>query len=158
VEILIMIAKSLESAEPNGRQTNDAGISEQVRQTVARYEMAGPRIITYRMAELDSEWNSESALQLGFAAAVLGATVMETISGRKWRFLTSIAACFMMEHIIQGWCPPLSLLRLLGFRTPAEIDQERMALKIVRGDFADVGVPGTDEQSTFDLLRAVEER
>jgi hypothetical protein len=39
---------------------------------------------------------------------------------------------------LQGWCPPLPILRSLGVRTADEINEERYALKALRGDFADV--------------------
>jgi hypothetical protein len=41
----------------------------------------------------------------------------------------------MMQHVLQGWCPPLPLFRRAGFRTCEEIQIERAALKAVRGDF-----------------------
>jgi hypothetical protein len=40
-----------------------------------------------------------------------------------------------MQHALQGWCPPVPLLRRLGFRTSFEIEEERQALKALRGDF-----------------------
>jgi len=39
---------------------------------------------------------------------------------------------------LQGWCPPLPVLRRLGFRTAFEIDYDRYALKALRGDFAEI--------------------
>ncbi len=43
-----------------------------------------------------------------------------------------------MNHAIVGWCPPLPLLRSLGFRNRVEIDKEKFALKALRGDFNDL--------------------
>jgi hypothetical protein len=54
---------------------------------------------------------------------------------RRWLILPTVVVGFFMQHAIQGWCPPLPLLRKLGFRTRKEIDQEKYALKILRGDF-----------------------
>jgi hypothetical protein len=42
---------------------------------------------------------------------------------------------FFAQHAIQGWCPPLPLFRKLGYRTRKEIDKEKYALKLLRGDF-----------------------
>jgi hypothetical protein len=36
---------------------------------------------------------------------------------------------------MQGWCPPLPMLRYLGVRTAEEIHDERMALRVIRGDY-----------------------
>ena len=36
---------------------------------------------------------------------------------------------------MQGWCPPLPVIRRLGIRTPEEISNEKTAIKYLRGDF-----------------------
>jgi hypothetical protein len=41
-------------------------------------------------------------------------------------------------HAVQGWCPPVPVLRKMGIRTRSEIDREKFALKVLRGDFQDV--------------------
>lgn len=45
-----------------------------------------------------------------------------------------VVAGLHLQHALRGWCPPLPVLRRLGFRTRAEIDRERYALKVVRDD------------------------
>jgi hypothetical protein len=49
-----------------------------------------------------------------------------------------LASGFLLQHALQGWCPPVSLFRRLGVRTSAEIEQERYALKALRGDFQNI--------------------
>ena len=61
---------------------------------------------------------------------ILGVTV-----DRRWLALPGLVAAFLFQHAIQGWCPPVPVLRRLGFRTSYEIEQERSALKALRGDF-----------------------
>ncbi|MFD1862997.1 hypothetical protein [Planococcus chinensis] len=34
-----------------------------------------------------------------------------------------------IQHAIQGWCPPLSVIRRMSVRTMKEIDQEKEALQ-----------------------------
>ena len=46
-----------------------------------------------------------------------------------------VVAAFLLQHALQGWCPPLPLLRRMGMRTSAEIHEEIIALRILRGDF-----------------------
>ena len=43
--------------------------------------------------------------------------------------LPAVVQTFYLQHTLQGWCPPLPVLRRLGFRAPAEIELERNALK-----------------------------
>jgi hypothetical protein len=45
---------------------------------------------------------------------------------------------FYLQHTLQGWCPPLPLLRRLGFRTPREIGDERSALRAVSAGLAEM--------------------
>ena len=48
---------------------------------------------------------------------------------------------FLLQHAIQGWCRPVPFFRKRGARTMREIDEERFALKALRGDFGPIG-PG----------------
>jgi hypothetical protein len=57
-----------------------------------------------------------------------------------------IVASFLLQHAVQGWCPPVSIFRRLGVRTMREMDEERYALKALRGDFA--GVPRDADAKT----------
>jgi len=54
---------------------------------------------------------------------------------------------FLLQHAVQGWCPPLPVLRRLGFRTAREIEVERNALKALRGDFGHIG-PGPGDHDS----------
>jgi hypothetical protein len=54
---------------------------------------------------------------------------------------------FLFQHAVQGWCPPVPILRRLGYRTAREIDDERAALKALRGDFGPIG-PGAGDRDT----------
>jgi hypothetical protein len=52
--------------------------------------------------------------------------------------LPALVMAFLFQHAVQGWCPPVPVLRRLGFRTVYEIEDETQALKALRGDFAKV--------------------
>ena len=58
---------------------------------------------------------------------------------RRWFIFPAAIAGFLLQHAIQGWCPPVPLFRRMGIRTAHEIQQERHALKALRGDYRDVG-------------------
>jgi hypothetical protein len=38
----------------------------------------------------------------------------------------------LFQHAVQGWCPPVPILRRMGFRTIYEIEQERRELLALR--------------------------
>jgi hypothetical protein len=119
--------------EDIGRRTEDA---------VARVAALGPSAIERRLAELDREWDIERTLEANAASVVLIGAALGTLVDRRFFALPAVVAGFLLQHAIQGWCPPLPLFRRAGVRTAAEIAEERYALKALRGDFAGVARPG----------------
>ena len=88
--------------------------------------------IPHRLNELDREWDIERTIELNastiaFAGIVLGATV-----DKRWLVLPALVTGFLFQHAVQGWCPPVPVLRRFGFRTVYEIEDERHALKDLR--------------------------
>jgi len=94
-----------------------------------------PEEIGRRLEELDEEWDIERALEANAAAIALGGVLLGAFADRRFLVLPALVTGFLLQHALQGWCPPVPLLRRRGFRTENEIDRERYALKAVRGDF-----------------------
>lgn len=92
--------------------------------------------IEARLRELEAEWDTERVLETLAASFVLTGTVLGATVDRRWLALPAIVSAFLLQHGLQGWCPPLPIVRALGVRTPAEIAAERTALKAARGDLA----------------------
>jgi len=114
-------------------------VNEQIRveteDRIAQCAAAGRETINRRLAELDREWDIERTLEANAAtASIVGLTLGATVD-RKWFLFPAAVAGFLLQHAIQGWCPPMPVFRRLGFRTQSEIDYERYALKSLRGDF-----------------------
>lgn len=98
-----------------------------------------PEEINRRLDELDREWDIERLLQANAGALSLIGLTFGVLRSR-WYILPAAAAAFLVQHAVQGWCPPVSLLRRLGIRTSREINHERYALKALRGDFDSVHI------------------
>ena len=77
-------------------------------------------------------------MEANAAGLSLTAVILGVFDDRKWFLVPGVIAAFLLQHAVQGWCPPVPLLRRLGFRTEAEINRERYALKALRGDFREV--------------------
>lgn len=92
--------------------------------------------ITRRLLELEQEWDIERVLEANAATVVLASATLAVVEDRRWGWLTAAVGVFLLQHAVQGWCPPLPVLRRLGVRTAREINEERLALRILRGDFA----------------------
>lgn len=110
-------------------------IDHQTEQNVTALAGAAPSVIDQRIAELQREWDVERALEANAALVILTSTAMGVFVNRKWFAVTAAASVFLLQHALQGWCPPLPILRRLGVRTYSEIDEEKEALRILRGDF-----------------------
>lgn len=130
-----MIPSTVERIPRHTSEAINERIRRQTDENVARYSAAGPAAIEQRLTELDREWDIERTLEANAATAVLlGVTLGATVN-RRFFYFPAMVAGFLLQHAIQGWCPPVPIFRRLGFRTSAEIDQERYALKALRGDF-----------------------
>jgi hypothetical protein len=131
------------SATRVSSHTDDSTARNMRRQTEVNlaYFAAHPQHIDARLRELDAEWDIERALETGSSALTLTGLALSLLRGRRWLLLSLAVQGFFMQHALQGWCPPLPLLRRLGFRTQYEIEQERYALKALRGDFAAASEP-----------------
>lgn len=123
---------------------------------VARYAAAGPEAIDRRLRELDREWDIERAVEaMAPSFSLLGLALGLTVS-RKWFALPLVVQGFLLQHAVQGWCPPVALLRRRGVRTAMEIAEERNALKALRGDYRDIPASAGDVGSAMRALRAAE--
>lgn len=99
-------------------------------ETHARLERIGRReeAIERRLDEIDQEWDVERAIQANASALILAGSVLGLTVDRRFLAVPVTVSAFLLQHALQGWCPPLPLLRRLGFRTEREIQDERHEL------------------------------
>lgn len=93
-------------------------------------------LIPARLRELDREWDIERAIEANASVLAFTGLVLTVTRGLRWMVLPFAVTSFLFQQAIQGWSPPVPMLRRLGFRTASEIEEERMALKALRGDFS----------------------
>ncbi len=94
--------------------------------------------ISDRIDRLDCEWDTERVVEAKAASLILISTILGFTTSKKWFLATGLVSCFLLQHALQGWCPPLPVIRRMGIRTPDEICDEKAALKYLRGDFSKV--------------------
>ena len=94
-----------------------------------------PERVDARLDELDQEWDIERVIEANAATLALAGVALGATVDRRWLVLPALVTGFLLQHALQGWCPPVPILRRMGFRTMSEIDRERFALKALRGDF-----------------------
>ncbi len=95
-----------------------------------------------RLDELGREWSIERVLEMNASALSFISIVLGVLVNRKWLWLSGGVLAFLFQHAVQGWCPPLPAFRKRGVRTRGEIDEEKFAIKALRGDFKSVAAEG----------------
>ena len=141
-------------------QHTDEAVNERIRrrtaQSISFVGRQGRDEISRRLEELDQEWDMERTLEANAASVALLGLGLGALASRRFFVLPGVVAGFLLQHAVQGWCPPVPIFRRLGFRTAREIASERYALKVLRGDFDDLPTAQTiDEQKAGRILAAM---
>jgi hypothetical protein len=142
----IMIPSSSQRVPIHTSQSVNRALREEAEERVRRLRHATPQQLDQRLAELDEEWDIERTLEANAATLAFTGSLLAVTRDRRWAFLPLAVTGFLLQHAVQGWCPPLPILRRLGFRTMHEIDQERQALLELRGDTLAIPTPALKPQ------------
>lgn len=103
-------------------------IDRQTEENIQRYASQDRAAIRQRIEALNKEWDTERVLEVTSGINVLLGLALGLTVNRRWLILSAVSASFLVQHTLQGWCPPLPVIRSLGVRTKNEIEQERDAL------------------------------
>ena len=103
------------------------------------------------MKILEREWDIERYLEANAAFFTITGIILTFIVSIYWLLFTMLIPIFLIQHAFQGWCPPLVIFRRMGKRTKREIENERHALKVLRGDFKKLSDPITILKETSRL-------
>jgi hypothetical protein len=131
-------------------------IDQKTSKKIAEYRHAGNKAITARIIKLEKEWDIERLIEIIMSVAAIAGIVRAFFSHPYWLLLPVLALILLIQHAVQGWCPPVPLLRWAGVRTKAEIDREKFALKVIRGDFRNMSGQNSPEE-VFDAVMKVKE-
>jgi hypothetical protein len=128
-------------------------VDEQIERNIRHYSGQTKEEIYRRIQDLDQEWDIERVLEMMASSFSLTGIVLGATVDRKWFLVPTIVISFLLVHAIQGWCPPLPLLRSLGIRTREEIDRERYGLKALAGDFAGISKDPSRAEQTLAAVK-----
>jgi hypothetical protein len=120
------------------RQTSaavTAAVDEKTRRHIRLYGVQSRQIIDRRIAEVERERDMEEVLETNASILALSGAILGTTVHKGFFLLTGTVLAFLTQHATTGWCPPVPVFRRVGVRTRSEIDQEKFALKALRGDF-----------------------
>ncbi|TDV96705.1 DUF2892 family protein [Halomonas alkaliantarctica] len=129
-----MLPSTTSRVEQNTADSINQHIRRRTENNIA-YFAQHPHEIEHRLHELDHEWDIERTLEANAATLSLAGVALGGLVDKRWLLLPAAVTGFLLQHALQGWCPPIVIFRKRGIRTSKEIDQERYALKALRGDF-----------------------
>jgi len=99
------------------------------------YYAHNPEQIEPRIQELKKEWDIERALEMNASLLALAGLLFGVFSRKQWILLLPLVVLsFLVQHAIQGWCPPVEIFRRLQIRTKEEIMREYVGLLAIKGD------------------------
>jgi hypothetical protein len=105
-------------------------IQERTHTNIDNYRNKSNEEIISRIKELNKEWDTERALETNASIVILISVVFYFITrSNGWIIFIGVISGFLLQHALQGWCPPLPIFRRLGIRTTTEIDEEKYRLK-----------------------------
>jgi hypothetical protein len=124
-----------QSSQRVSESTSTRGNQKIFESTVKRLQEIGSNreLIDERLQELDKEWDIERAIETNASTLALAGLALGIGVDKRWLAVPAVVATFLFQHAIQGWCPPVPVLRRMGFRTQREIDNERAVLLARRG-------------------------
>lgn len=134
-----------------------SAVNDEIRDLTVRrlkfYKNCCRKTLTQRIDELDREWDTERVLETNAASIVFLSSIMGYKKTKCSCFLmTGMVGAFLLQHALQGWCPPLPFIRKVGIRTGEEIFNEKNVIKRIRGDFLH------DTKDAVEMLAAVEKK
>lgn len=145
-----MLNKDNENDRVRKNTSNKANleIDKSIIDNITKYSTSTEQIAS-RIEVLDKEWSIERALELNMSIISLLGLGLTIFIDFYWILLPIVVLLFFIQHALQGWCPPLPLFRYFKVRTRAEIDKEKYALKVLRGDF---DKPFQNSESVFNAV------
>lgn len=96
---------------------------------------AGPQAIADRITQLDREWSAGRATKALIGVLIVVGFALTAVLSPWWLILPAVGGVFLLQYLFgrSSWLG--ATFREMGFRSGQEIDQERFALRALRGDF-----------------------
>jgi hypothetical protein len=96
---------------------------------------AGLPAIEDRLNELDREWTAGRVTKAVLGVLLVVGFAMAALFSPWWLVLPAVGGVFLLQYLFSRTSWLGVMFHELGYRTGWEVDQEKMALKVLRGDF-----------------------
>ena len=96
----------------------------------------GPAAIGERLDELEREWTAGRAAKATAGVLIVGGLALSLTISLMWLVLPIVGGAVMMQYLFGRTSLIGEMFHALGLRSGVEIEREKMALRVLRGDFA----------------------
>lgn len=114
----------------------------------------GPQAITEQIARLDHELTIGKATVMTISLLIVTGLAFTAAHDPWWLLLTGLGVVMLIQYLFGLPCAFGWAYRQLGLRTRSEVEEERLALKALRGDFQNL--PTADMVEDRDALARLE--
>jgi hypothetical protein len=97
---------------------------------------AGPCAINNRLAQLDREWSVGRVTKVSAAILISLGLVLAFLVSPWWAILAGVACLALLQYLVSTTPLLGEAFHRMGFRSGWEIERERLALRVLRGDFS----------------------
>jgi hypothetical protein len=128
-------------------------IDQAMMKRVWQYARKSKEEITARIEELDREWDLERVLESAAGTLALSGVLLSGLRSRKWLLVPAGILGVLLQHSLFGGSTAIQCLRRMGIRTRREIDAEKNALRMLRGDFDRLKSVGDETHRALEAVR-----
>jgi hypothetical protein len=107
---------------------------DNLEQRLACLADAGPQAIDERLAELDREWTAGRMTKAAIGVLIVVGFALAALNS-WWLILPIAGGLLLLPYLFtrSSWLG--KMFHKMGYRTGFEVDREKIALKVLRGDF-----------------------
>lgn len=102
---------------------------------LAKIADAGPAAIEDRLRQLDWEWTAGRMTKAALGVVILAGFGLTALLGPWWLILPAAASLFLLQYVFSRTSWLGKVFQEMGYRTGAEVEHEKFALRTIRGDF-----------------------
>lgn len=102
---------------------------------LAQAASGGVEAINARLNEIEGEWSAGRATKSILGVCILVGTILALTVNGWWVIVPVVAGLSLFEYMFASTSMLVRLMEGFGFRTRSCIEQEKFALRTLRGDF-----------------------
>jgi hypothetical protein len=102
---------------------------------LARIAESGPAAVQERLCQLDREWTSGRMTKVTVGLLIISGSALAVFVNPWFAFVPVMSGLLLAQYLFtrRDWLG--MLFSSMGYRSGSAIDEERYALKVLRGDF-----------------------